>query len=417
MTTYIFIVALLNLALGYGLAILTMGERTAPLIEPAPAPEPPVAPAMPAAPVVQAPTIALAPAVEEFAAPVEETPSVSPAPTISAEQAMAEATLDEFKEELERYRERLAGLNLRVQECAEAPAGDALQECLRDLQDANTQYVEQQEQAAERAQQQPSDSAAAALRGQLGEAVSQQTEQIKTVNRKLSDIDLEADLLAGCQALLNETSRLTDVNENLDQRLTEARRELAEIISSEAEETKEATQGTQTNLPEELARWWTQNPDRTRASTLCLLELDRFAAIEQGHGQATAELVLTSVSGTVAGGMRGDDRLVVTSGQRFLLMLSNTPARDATSAVERLRQLVAATRFRHADAEIDLTMSCSVAEANADDTVESLLARGEKTLEEAKHQGGNRTFMHEGSHAIAVVPPNFAIDTRVVAVG
>src|SRR5262249_11511708 len=145
--------------------------------------------------------------VAASAAPIAES---SPIPEVtSAEVAVMESSVDEFKEELERYRSQLAGLDLRMRECAQAPDSATLQECLDDLKIANTQYVEQQQQAAERVQNQPQ-GPLAELGTRLSEAVDAQSSEIADVNARLKGLRLEGDLAAGCQALLDHSARLAD---------------------------------------------------------------------------------------------------------------------------------------------------------------------------------------------------------------
>jgi diguanylate cyclase (GGDEF)-like protein len=95
------------------------------------------------------------------------------------------------------------------------------------------------------------------------------------------------------------------------------------------------------------------------------------------------------------------------SGQRFLLLLPDVSPRDAATLVEKLRQTIEKSRFRHRGQEIRVTVSCAVTEASSADSPEALFARTEATLYEAKRYGRNRTFLHEGKYPTPVIPPSF----------
>jgi hypothetical protein len=51
-------------------------------------------------------------------------------------------------------------------------------------------------------------------------------------------------------------------------------------------------------------------------------------------------------------------------------------------------------------------------ESLADDTANSLFARVELALHEAKRYGRNRTFIYEGQYPTPVVPPNFSLSEK-----
>ena len=93
-------------------------------------------------------------------------------------------------------------------------------------------------------------------------------------------------------------------------------------------------------------------------------------------------------------------------------MFPDSDLRATTNAVERLRQIVELACFVYKNSEIRITVSCGVTEAVGEDTPDSVMARAEATLMEAKRYGRNRTFIHEGKYPTPVVPPKFPIEQR-----
>jgi diguanylate cyclase (GGDEF)-like protein len=100
------------------------------------------------------------------------------------------------------------------------------------------------------------------------------------------------------------------------------------------------------------------------------------------------------------------------AGQRFALVLFDGNVRQAGDLVERIRQTVEAASFYHLEMEIRITLSGAVVEADAESTPQTLLARAEATLQEAKRYGRNRTFAHEGTYPTPVVPPGLSVEEK-----
>jgi diguanylate cyclase len=102
------------------------------------------------------------------------------------------------------------------------------------------------------------------------------------------------------------------------------------------------------------------------------------------------------------------------SGETYLLLMPDTSPREAVRFVERSRQQIDATRFRHGNKKFHLTVSCSVAESDRIEDAAALVARLEAMLAEAKRYGRNRTFFQEGDIPAPAVPPALSIEPQVI---
>jgi diguanylate cyclase (GGDEF)-like protein len=342
-------------------------------------------------------------------------------PGVAAERVQVEASLDELKDELSRYREQLTALDERMRRCADAPQAEAVEACLNDLRQANQDYLKQQESAKERFEQgRSARKGFTALGTQISDAIVRQALHVETSNRKLSEFQLEENVLAGCQRLLDETSRLVDANYALRDSLDQARIELARVDENLAPAEKQDDTlynlTSRARLEAAMHQWWGLNRDKSRSLSVAVVDVDQFRLLNQQHGLAVGDRVLQAVSQIVASATRGDDMASRSGGQRFLLMFPDTGIRNSASAVERIRQLVESTRFQHGVDELTVTVSCAVAEALTGEGVEALVERVETTLQAAKRQGCNRTFIHEGQQPTAMDPPTLAIEGRVLPV-
>lgn len=160
--------------------------------------------------------------------------------------------------------------------------------------------------------------------------------------------------------------------------------------------------------------WGSERRSRTALSG-ALLDLDQFRQINQEFGyplgddllKAVAHLLLELVPrGAVLARYRGD---------QFLLLKSDTDARQFVRAVEQIRQSLEVAKFQSPSRTISLTLSCGVTESRSDDTATSFCERLDEAVYEAKRAGGNRTFVHNGEFAQSIIPHNLNVAEREVS--
>lgn len=150
----------------------------------------------------------------------------------------------------------------------------------------------------------------------------------------------------------------------------------------------------QTRLREELAR------SRRDGSplTLLLIDIDHFKRVNDNHGHLAGDLVLTEVAQRIESRIRASDVAARYGGEEFVLLLPDTDAVAGHSLAERLRAAVGERPVALADGtELDLTISAGLATvtpSRADEDLktlaESLLARADVALYEAKSAGRDR---------------------------
>lgn len=127
-----------------------------------------------------------------------------------------------------------------------------------------------------------------------------------------------------------------------------------------------------------------------RPSSLVLLDLDNFKAINDRFGHAYGDEVLTKCANLIRRSVRFDDCLFRFGGEEFVLLLTDVEEIDAADVAEDLRTIVAS---QLGDASCPITTSLGVTELHPLDDVKHWLKRADDALYEAKNGGRNRVVL------------------------
>jgi diguanylate cyclase (GGDEF)-like protein len=120
-------------------------------------------------------------------------------------------------------------------------------------------------------------------------------------------------------------------------------------------------------------------------------DLDHFKQINDTHGHAAGDRVLTEVGNLCKALIRSTDSIGRMGGEEFAVLLPETPASTAAKVAEGIRKNIALMTVRHLDDEIQLTASCGVASLTVQDrSFSSMLVRADGAMYEAKEGGRNK---------------------------
>jgi diguanylate cyclase (GGDEF)-like protein len=122
-----------------------------------------------------------------------------------------------------------------------------------------------------------------------------------------------------------------------------------------------------------------------------LLDIDHFKTINDMLGHQAGDQCLRTVGTIIARNIRSMDRAGRIGGEEFVVLMPDTTSEMARTVGERLRGAIEAADVRHASGE-PVTASIGVAVASISDTVDSLLARADRALYQAKRLGRNRVI-------------------------
>lgn len=136
-------------------------------------------------------------------------------------------------------------------------------------------------------------------------------------------------------------------------------------------------------------------------------DIDHFKRVNDDFGHAIGDLVLQRVAATLSRGRRAGDACGRYGGEEFVLVVTHVSPEQAGKVAERHREAVARLRFGDVGGPQRVTVSFGVAvfdPLGPDVSVESLLARADAALYQAKRAGRNRVVLAEAEQPHRVAP-------------
>lgn len=141
-----------------------------------------------------------------------------------------------------------------------------------------------------------------------------------------------------------------------------------------------------------LAQWRQEG----KPMALAILDIDHFKKINDTHGHAIGDKILTELSELIQGNIRSKDVFARWGGEEFVLICHNTSVTDAAPLAEKLRRLTAEHKFVNS---IGITLSIGVAATMEGESLEDLFERSDKALYAAKVQGRDRVVIADENKA------------------
>ena len=122
-----------------------------------------------------------------------------------------------------------------------------------------------------------------------------------------------------------------------------------------------------------------------------LLDIDHFKMINDNHGHAAGDFILSGVAEIMRQHIRKSDLAVRFGGDEFLLILFDNDKEGALRVAERIRSDVASRQFPFDGRKVPVTVSSGVSAYPEDGmtTSDELLARADQALYDAKAAGRN----------------------------
>ena len=128
---------------------------------------------------------------------------------------------------------------------------------------------------------------------------------------------------------------------------------------------------------------------KVEGSPLCVImaDLDHFKVINDAHGHLVGDHVLRIAAARMTSAAREGDEIARFGGEEFLFILPDTDIKAGGGIAERIRQHIKSDAIHSGDEQIRVSLSLGVAETRESDTVDSLIARADAALYEAKRAG------------------------------
>lgn len=128
--------------------------------------------------------------------------------------------------------------------------------------------------------------------------------------------------------------------------------------------------------------------------TFCLMtfDIDFFKKINDGYGHPGGDFVLQKLAQTISAKLiRANDLFIRYGGEEFIILLPDTPQKEAAEIGERLRQTIEKTEFDYLGKKIPVTISIGLTELiQSDMNWEALYDRADQALYHSKQNGRNR---------------------------
>jgi two-component system, cell cycle response regulator len=132
---------------------------------------------------------------------------------------------------------------------------------------------------------------------------------------------------------------------------------------------------------------------------ILLIDLDDFKAINDTFGHPAGDRVLSVLGKILLENSRKENIVARYGGEEFAVLLTNTGLSVALQVAERLRIKLSEQDFAFSGRKVSLTASIGVAHNEGNTAVmESLLARADQALYQAKRNGKNRVCFHESAY-------------------
>jgi two-component system cell cycle response regulator len=129
--------------------------------------------------------------------------------------------------------------------------------------------------------------------------------------------------------------------------------------------------------------------------SLMLLDVDHFKIVNDGHGHAAGDQVLTELGALLARQLRATDLPARWGGEEFVIALPNTDLAGGHVLAERLRIAVTELAIEYEGRPIPLSVSIGVAGFSAGESLESLVDCADRAMYTAKVGGRNRVVLAE----------------------
>lgn len=125
---------------------------------------------------------------------------------------------------------------------------------------------------------------------------------------------------------------------------------------------------------------------------MAIIDIDSFKAVNDRHGHAAGDQVLSHFAGFVARNLRAGDVFGRLGGEEFGVLCPATAVADAVSLLERLRTRLAASAPHELPSGLRYTFSVGVDQLRPDESLAQLMARADGALYAAKASGRDRVM-------------------------
>jgi diguanylate cyclase (GGDEF)-like protein len=335
----------------------------------------------------------------------------------------ADGIVHVLRSQLSRYREQVLTAEARGRHALASESAEEVEQLVADFRFLHHEWLRQLVEGAE---------LLSSRRGRLGDAavacqrlertLFDQAARMESIDQQIAEIQLKTDLVVGCRRLLTELADLTDAVHVLRDDLTAA---LADVLRAEGILGELPRQHHFDSLTGRLNRLGLEcllgegEAGRRGARHVILMGLDRFRRINERWGARAGDRILKALGQWLvkeAGGGETATEVARLSGQEFAIVLGDCTRDEAAGLAERLRQSLEAATFEDQGTSLELSATLAVSAAEPGEAWGAVLARLYAGLDAARQAGRNRCAICEGSTLVVVIPHALAVQAQRVSV-
>ena len=127
--------------------------------------------------------------------------------------------------------------------------------------------------------------------------------------------------------------------------------------------------------------------------TMMMCDVDNFKKINDDFGHDTGDYIIKDLARIFTESIRETDVIGRWGGEEFLFMLPQTTEQQAYIVAEKLRKMIATTKFTHQQQTLELTVSIGIYEFCLGDSIDEAISSADSYLYQAKNLGRNVTVM------------------------
>ena len=229
---------------------------------------------------------------------------------------------------------------------------------------------------------------------------------MQDIKKDLNSINLKKDSFEGirdklmviAESLDNETQELSLQMGNdqkrireLQERISDLEGELA-IVKAESKEDFLTKTATKRALMEELNRIDEAYKRYDSDYSICFFDIDHFKKINDTYGHEAGDVIIASVGKMLRKYSRKIDFVGRYGGEEFVILLPQTSLVDSVNFANKIREIIASSKFMYKDERIDVNVSCGVAVRSANINSSATLESADKMLYAAKQNGRNQVM-------------------------
>lgn len=232
------------------------------------------------------------------------------------------------------------------------------------------------------------------------EGAGQYGERLRDASETLDGRDIGLDgLKTVIEALVSDTQKVAEQNRRLDKRLRNSSEQVQHMRQELEVAQREALTDGLTGIPNRkffdlhLRRAVMETMEAGRPLSLLMLDIDFFKRFNDEHGHQVGDEVLKLVARVLQSSIKGQDIAARYGGEEFSIILPDTSLDNAVTVGEHVRKSMASRQVVRRNSGTtygNITLSIGAAEYAMGEALNTLIARADAALYEAKNGGRNK---------------------------